>query len=74
MKTREVMVLNRDPWELELYQLKDGELVLVGRSKPGSRPAVFASVSLPISLQLKARKPRPTIVVTHTQTKQVWTV
>src|SRR5262245_61323744 len=32
VRTREVLIVDRDPWQLELYQLQQGQLVSVGRS------------------------------------------
>jgi Uma2 family endonuclease len=72
VKTREVLVIDRDPWAVELYRLKRGKLVLVGKSDLAD-PAVLASAALPLTFQLKAGKPRPTILVSHTANKQTWT-
>lgn len=72
VNTREVLIVNRDPWELELYQLKEGKMVLAGKSKPSSRTTVLASAVLPIAFHLKAGKPRPAIIITHTENKQLW--
>lgn len=70
--TRELLVLDRDPWALELYQLAAGVLQPAGRSDV-AKPAVLASGVLPLTFQLRAGTPRPTIVVTHTATGQTWT-
>src|SRR5579883_1504156 len=70
--TREVLVVDRDPWALELYQLRAGQLAPAGRSD-GPNPATFASSVLPLSFRLEAAAPRPRIVMTHTGTGQVWT-
>lgn len=70
--TREVLIIDRTPWALELYQLKRRKLVSMGRSTLKDR-AVLASNTLPFSFQLKRGKERPTILVTHTATGQTWT-
>ena len=72
VKTREVLIVDRDPWVIELYQLKKGKLVLVGKSD-ATKPAVLTSVALPLTFQMQAAKPRPTILIAHTDGKQTWT-
>src|SRR5262249_5094249 len=39
---RELLIIDRDPWGLELYRLRDGELRSVGQSTL-ARPAVLTS-------------------------------
>ncbi len=70
--TRELLVVDRDPWALELYRLQNGALVPVGRSEPDA-PAVLSSAVLPLTFELRAGTPRPTILVTHAGTGQTWT-
>ena len=69
--TRELLVVDRKPWGIELYQLDGTQLILRGRSDVAN-PAVLASRVLPITFQLVDGLPRPTIRVTHTATGQVW--
>jgi Uma2 family endonuclease len=69
--TRELLVVDRKPWGIELYQLVGTQLILRGRSDVAN-PAVLASRVLPITFQLVDGLPRPTIRVTHTATGQVW--
>jgi len=71
--TREVLVVDRYPWALELHQLRGGRLELAGRSDLGN-PAALASVTLPLTFRLRPAAPRPVIEVTHTGSGQVWTV
>jgi hypothetical protein len=71
VNTREVLIVDREPWAVELYQLKGGKLVLAGKSDANS--AVLTSGAMPLSFQLQAGAPRPTILVTHTGTEQTWT-
>jgi len=73
VNTRAVLVIDRDPWALELYHLAGGRLVPAGRSDAAT-PAVLASGVLPLTFQLRDGTPRPTILVTHTATGQTWTV
>jgi Uma2 family endonuclease len=72
VNTREVLLVDRDPWALELYQLAGGVLQPAGRSD-AANPAVLMSGVLPLTFQLQAGSPRPTILVTHTATGQTWT-
>lgn len=72
VNTRELLIVDRDPWAVELYQLQGGKLVLVGTSDLATS-AVLASVALPLTFQLQPGTPRPTILVTHTATAQTWT-
>lgn len=70
--TREVLIVDRDPWALELYQLAGGKLQLAGRSDLANT-AVLASGVLPLTFQLRPGTPRPVIHITHTATGQTWT-
>jgi Uma2 family endonuclease len=71
VNTREVLIVDRDPWKLELHQLQGGKLILMGTSE-GANSAVLTSCVLPLTLQLQAGTSRPTILLTHTTTKQMW--
>jgi Uma2 family endonuclease len=70
--TRELLVVDRDPWALELYRLAAGKLVSAGRSDPAS-PATLASGVLSLTFRLRAAQPRPAIDITHPATGQTWT-
>ena len=48
--TRELFVLDRDPWGLELYRLAGGELESVGATAPGGDPLRTEAVPLRWSL------------------------
>ncbi len=72
VNTREVLVVDRSPWSLELYRLQGGKLEGVGRSEEAN-PAVLASVVLPLTFRLQSGTARPVVVVTHTATGQTWT-
>ena len=70
--TREVLIVDRDPWALELYHLQDGVLELVGQSNLAN-PAVLASRVLPLTFQLREASPRPLIHIAHTSDGRTWT-
>lgn len=65
--TREALVIDRDPWQLELYQLAGGVLAPAGTSSIAA-PAVLTSGVLPLTFRLVAGQPRPQIEVTHATT------
>jgi Uma2 family endonuclease len=69
--TREVLVVDRDPWILELYRLEDGVLKLVGKSSL-DRPDLLISEFLPLTFRLLAGDPRPRIEVVHSDGVQRW--
>jgi Uma2 family endonuclease len=68
---RELLLVDRKPWALELYRLTEGKLVLVGRSTPDD-PRTLASEVLPLSFRLVAGDPRPRIEVAHSDGVQRW--
>lgn len=70
--TRELLVVDRYPWAIELYQLQSGKLVLVGTSDTETS-AVLTSGVLPLTFQLQPGTPRPTIHINHTTSGQTWT-
>lgn len=72
VNTREVLIVDRDPWSLELLQLQGGKLVLAGKSQV-EKPDLLMSGVLPLMFELLAGTPRPMIVMTQTKTKQTWT-
>ena len=59
---REVLLIDRRPWTLELHQRIGNEFNLVGTSRlDGSEP--LASEALGLTFRLVARSPRPTIEI-----------
>ena len=58
------MIVDRDPWQLELYRLRRRKLAPVGTStRKAGEP--LASKVLPLTFRLVAGKTRPTIEVVH---------
>ncbi len=70
--TRELLIVDRDPWALELYGLRGEHLVPIGISRPES-PATIASEVLPLSFRLIPAEPTPQIEVVHLPDGQRWT-
>ncbi len=71
--TRELLIVDRFPWSLELFRLIDGVLSLVGKSTP-DEPTVLASEVLPLNFRLNHGDERPTIEVSHTDGVQSWSI
>lgn len=71
--TREVLVIDRDPWKLELYKLVEGKLNLIGTAKPGNGKPLPSDV-LPVTFSLKAGDPRPKLVVRKVGSSEEWKI
>lgn len=68
---RELLIVDRKPWRLELYRLSDGRLRRVGTARAESAEAIPSAV-LPLSFRLTADLPRPKIEVFHLRDGRVW--
>ncbi len=71
--TRELLVIDRDPWVLEFYRLQDKRLQLVNSSTVENK-GLLECETVPLSLKLIAGDTRPQIEVTHRNTGQRWTI
>jgi Uma2 family endonuclease len=71
--TRELLLVDRDPWALELYRLEGGTLVLAGKSDL-SEPNMLTSSVLPLTFRLVPGEVRPCIEVVHADGVQRWLV
>ncbi len=71
VNTREVLIVERDPWAVDLFQLSGGRLVSAGRSDVANG-LILPSGVLPLTFRLVAGTPRPRIEVTHTATGRQW--
>jgi len=71
VRVRELLLIDRDPWALELYRLHDGELKLAGQSRL-DQPDVLKSTVLPLTFRLIPGDPRPRIEVRHSDGLQEW--
>lgn len=69
--TGEVLVLDRDPWKLELYRNLDGEMKLVGTVKPSDAKKLRSS-TVPFEFYLIRSRPRPKVKIIHTETGHEW--
>lgn len=73
VSTREVLVVERDPWAVELFDLSNGVLVSAGRSDV-TNGLVLTSGPLGLTFKLVAGTPRPKIEVVQPTTGQSWMV
>ncbi len=73
IRTREVLLIDRDPWQLELYRLRDDALRLAGMSAL-HQPGTLSSQVLPFTFALIAGESRPEIAVSHTAARKQWKV
>ena len=73
IRTRELMIVDRDPWALELYRLQGDTFVLIGTSDL-AQPTLLASAALPMSFRLVPGAKRPRIEVDHADGVQRWFV
>lgn len=72
VNTRELLVVERDPWAIEQYQLQGGKLVLVGTANDANGVVLTSSV-LPLAFELRSGAARPVIRIAHVGTGQMWT-
>lgn len=70
---REMLLVDRNPWQLELYALRNNRLILVGRSTVAD-DATLASEVLPLTFRLIAAEKtgRPQIEIVRTSDNQRW--
>ncbi|MFO0849460.1 MAG: Uma2 family endonuclease [Gemmataceae bacterium] len=71
VSTREVLIVHRDPWYLELFGLVGGKLVSAGRSDLAN-PQLLTSGVVPLTFRLSPGTDRPRIEVTHPPTGRTW--
>jgi Uma2 family endonuclease len=70
---RELLLVVREPWSIELYRLADRSLELVGESDLAA-PTILRSTVVPVSFKLISGTSRPQIEVTHHDGVQRWLV
>jgi Uma2 family endonuclease len=68
---RELLLIDRSPWRLELYQLRGDQLAQVGESSLDD-PTTLTSSVLPLRFGFVPGTPRPQIEVTHSDGVQKW--
>ncbi len=71
--TRELLIIDRNPWALELYRLTEGRLLLVGISTP-EKPEILTSEVLRLTFQLLPGQGRPTLELCRLDGGQTWRI
>jgi len=65
------LIVDRDPWQLELFRLTDNQLKSIGTSSlPES--AWLTSESVPLRFRLLPGEKRPQIELQHTSGEKTW--
>ena len=67
----ELLVIDRDPWSLELYRQENGQLTKVGQSTPAAAD-VLESQTVGLPFHLLPGEPRPQIQATHSASGREW--
>lgn len=70
---RELLMIDRNPWALELYRLSGGRLERIGSSDLTTSDALASSV-VPVSFRLAPGALRPRIEVAHRDGTQHWLI
>ena len=70
---RNLLLIDRKPWSLELFGLSDGVLKLLGKAGVDS-PQPLMSTVLPLSFRMVTGPNRPTIEVTQTADARRWLI
>jgi Uma2 family endonuclease len=70
---RELLIIDRHPWSLELYRRQGNRLELFGRSDLDHH-AALTSETVPLQFRLVAGSPRPRVQVTHVDRGQTWMI
>jgi Uma2 family endonuclease len=70
---RELLIIDRYPWSLELYRHNGSELVLAARSSL-KESDVIASAVLPLGFQILTASPRPQIRIMEIGGPREWSV
>jgi hypothetical protein len=70
---RELLLIDRRPWALELYRSRDDTMELVGTSAPETAAPLSSSI-LPVSFRLLPGESRPRIEVLRNDGTQTWSI
>jgi Uma2 family endonuclease len=67
----ELLVVNREPWNLELYRQREGRLEKVATATVEGGETLTSGV-VPLGFRLIAAQPRPQIEMLHNQSERRW--
>lgn len=68
LRVRELLIINRDPWKLELFRLADAQLKLAAEATP--EVGEVAGDVIPFNFRLARGADRPELVVTNIETRE----
>jgi Uma2 family endonuclease len=68
---RELLIVDRQPWALELYRRHEGALGLIAKAQPDDGQRLASDV-VPLEFQLVAGDARPRILVGHPLSGRMW--
>jgi Uma2 family endonuclease len=71
--TRELLIVDRKPWALELYRLQGETLTRAGKSTLTKRDWLTSQI-VPLKFRLVAGKSRPEIEAVHRPTRKKWLI
>ncbi|NOZ40296.1 MAG: Uma2 family endonuclease [Planctomycetes bacterium] len=71
--TRELLIVDRDPWQLELHRLAGKKLVLAGTSTLAD-PVWLVSETVPLKLRLQPDEKRPVIELVTSNNEKKWRI
>jgi Uma2 family endonuclease len=71
--TQKLLIIDRDPWAMELYRREGKKLTLIGKTTL-EEPQVLESHLLGLTFELVRGKPRPRIRIRHRQSGEEWLV
>jgi Uma2 family endonuclease len=75
VNTAEVLVLDRNPWQLELYRLTSNSLQLTQTGRPDESQSVQSDVvGLSFELRQEETQDRPSLIVKHPASSRTWTI
>jgi Uma2 family endonuclease len=71
--TRELLVVDRSPWQLELFRLSKAKLESAGIATPATRSAIILDTCM-LRLEIESSEERPRITVTQVDDSKIWTI
>jgi Uma2 family endonuclease len=70
---RELLIVNRESWSVELYRWQNGGLEKVGQSSADASEVLRSNV-VPLEFRLLPGQPQPQVEIVHPASQQRWTI
>ncbi len=75
VNTQELLIIDRNPWQIELYQLNDRKFVSSGpQGVDATSPLASRSTGVTFQFVANPKKDRPTLVLTDLAANRRWTI